>query len=110
MPTQWMIQGESGPIEAPRPTDEQLTMLATLDEPNSKVNYAYSLAAKGLTVDAQVDVWEANYYKTMAQRRKYGYDWVPAVGMSNVITPPGEGGQEPAPVGAILIPPVGGWS
>jgi hypothetical protein len=106
----WMVEGPDGPIEADRPSDEALALLAKMDEPNNKVNFAYTLARQGLTVDAAIDVYGGDHEKTMAQRRAYGYVWVPAVGMDNVTAAPGPDGQvEPPPIGAILVPPEEGW-
>jgi hypothetical protein len=106
----WMIQGADGPIEASRPSDEKLALLKGMDDRNIQVSYALSLANEGFTIDAAIDVEGGDYDKVMAQRRRYGYTWIPAVGQSNVPAAPALGQEPPpAPLDSILVPPEGGW-
>jgi len=112
----YLIQGPDGPVEAKRPSDEVLRQLrqATTSE---RYGMAITLAEAGFTLDAAVDVNGWDYWKTMEQRRQYGYTWVPAGHMPNLLIAPGlwmprEAGDETGlrydagnpPVGAILVP------
>lgn len=106
----WMKQGPDGPIEASRPSDDKLALLKSMNDRNIQVSYALSLADEGFTVDAAIDVEGGDYDKVMAQRRRYGYTWIPAVGQSNVPAAPALGQEAPpAPPDSILVPPPEGW-
>jgi len=111
----YMIQGASGPVEAQRPTNDELRTLNALPR-MERISKAMELAAAGCTIDMAVDVNAGSYWKVTEQRRRYGYTWVPAAHMPNILIAPGlwmpseddDAGMsynaaEP-PMGAILIP------
>lgn len=110
------IQGPDGPQSAPRPPDRVLEVMNAAPYIEAIV-IGQSLSKAGFTLDAMVDISGWNYWKTMAQRREYGYTWVPAAHMPNLLIAPGlwmpsenapEGGvrydPDDPPVGAILVP------
>lgn len=111
----YMIQGTDGPVEAKRPSDEVLRQLREASS-SERFAMAITLAEAGFTIDAAVDVNGWNYWKTMEQRRRYGYTWVPAGHMANIIIAPGlwmPSQSDPngvsydpdnPPTGAILVP------
>lgn len=111
----YMIQGPSGPVQAKRPSDEVLRQLRELPH-SERFGMAITLAEAGFTLDAAVDVNGWDYWKTMDARRGYGYTWIPAGHMPNILIAPGlwvprEGTEEGLrydaehpPVGAILVP------
>lgn len=73
---------------------------------------AASLANMGFIIDHQQDVLAQDPLLLAAQRRGYGYTWVPNLIMPNIGIAPGLGGTLNAvydpkqpPIGAILVPP-----
>ncbi|HUX16376.1 MAG TPA: hypothetical protein VMW52_07865 [Phycisphaerae bacterium] len=112
----YMVQGPDGPVQAQRPPDSELAKLAALEYVGGeRTGYAFELAQKGYLLDAMVDVFGWDYWKTMQARRQYGYAWVPSAAMPNVQIAPGlwmpASGTEDGltynptpPVGAILVP------
>lgn len=105
----YKVQCTAGPCEALRPPQTELDYIKKLDDYGQRIEAARRLALTGAIIDVPVDVWGWDYEKTMAQRRLYGYKWVPAALMGNVTAAPNIVPQGPAPVGAILVPPDGGW-
>jgi hypothetical protein len=105
-----MVQGPDGPVQAKRPSDETLEQMASVDR-SMRLGMAIALAEAGFTLDAPVDVNEWDYWKTMAQRRRFGFTWVPAGHMANVLIAPGlphpvlpPYDPDSPPEGAILVP------
>ena len=105
----YKIQGPTGPTEALRPPQAELDVIKKLDELGDRIEAARKLALTGAIVDVPVDVWLWDAEKTMNQRRIYGYRWVPNAIMPNITVAPNIQPQGPPPVGAILVPPEGGW-
>lgn len=108
----FLIRGPEGPIPAKRPSQDVLDELCSPDVSLHDRNVlAAALARKGYTLDTCIDIWGWDFEKTMAQRRLYGYKWIPAVGQPVVQIAPGLSmpGLNPydadnAPLGAILVP------
>ncbi len=110
----YMIQGPSGPEAANRPPQSQLDALRALPR-EARFAAAKVLANLGAIIDVPVDVWGWDCNKTMRQRAIYGYAWVPNAIMANIQVAPGlnvptlPSYSRTPPVGAILVPPKGGW-
>ncbi|NIV37514.1 MAG: hypothetical protein GWN58_51280, partial [Anaerolineae bacterium] len=110
----YMIQGPDGPQVASRPPQEQLDALKALSR-EARITAVKALANQGAIIDVPVDVWGWDCNKTMKQRQIYGYKWVPNALMANIVVAPGlnvpslPSYKPKPPVGAILVPPKGGW-
>lgn len=110
----YRFQGPNGPADAPRPSDTQLVELYAMPDSPERRSKAAEYALMGAVMDYPIDACGWPYESTMASRRAYGYTWVPTMYMPSVPgapNMPNVPGYNPkhAPVGAILVPPEGGW-
>jgi hypothetical protein len=95
-PVVWKVQGPTGPTLALRPPTEDLAALCRIPELGDRVEVARRLANAGAIIDVPVDVWCWDYEKAMAQRRLYGYKWVPSA-----LMPPGSAAPNVQPQGPL---------